>query len=126
MKVKTLDHPLPSHPYAARNRPAEIHLARLVMTIPLMTESTQENIVYVPPINMTHTSLTSLRLSGNPALTETSITNEEIEAYEADQLYWQQSHAEPSPPSLYAEQMGWVDDHAEEEGMAHDYQLPEL
>jgi hypothetical protein len=74
------------------------------MTIPLMTESHQETIMYVPPINMTHTSLTSLHLYGNPALTEipeTSITNEEIEE---EQLYWQQSEA--NPPSFSAEQMG--------------------
>jgi hypothetical protein len=98
------------------------------MTIPLnLTESHQENIMYALPINMSHTSLTSLRLFGNPSMTEipdTSVTNEEIESYEEDLLDRQQSEA--NPPSFSAEQMGWTDDHAEEEGMAHDFQLPEL
>ena len=82
------------------------------MTIPLMmiTESTQENIMQTSPVHMTH---------GYAALTDsdTSITNAQIDNYEADLLQYQQS--------LYAEEMGWVDDHAQEEGMAHDESLPE-
>jgi hypothetical protein len=120
-------HPRPSpHPHAARARPAEIHIARLVVTILLMTESTQETIVYVPPVNMTRTSLTPLRLAGNPVLSdsETSITNEEIEAYEADRLL-----SGANPPSPSAEQLGWVDDSAEVdylvEGMPPDIRSPE-
>ena len=91
-----------------------------------MTESTQETIVYVPPVNTTRTSLTRFRLAGNPVLSdlETSIINEEIEAYEADR---QLSGANPPSPS--AEQLGWVDDSAEVdflvEGMPPDYRSPE-
>ena len=48
---------------------------------------------------------------------DTSITNAQIDDYEADLLQYQQS--------LYAEEMGWIDDHAQEEGMAHDESLPE-
>ena len=50
--------------------------------------------MYALPINMSHTSLTSLRLFGNPSMAEipdTSVTNEEIESYEADLLNRQQS-----------------------------------
>jgi hypothetical protein len=91
-----------------------------------MTESTQETLVYVPPFNPTRTSLTPLRLAGNPVLSdsEPSITNEEIEAYEAD---WLLSGANPPSPS--AEQLGWVDDSAEVDFLAEDmpspYRLPE-
>ncbi len=97
------------------------------MTIPLMTESTQETLVYMQPFNMIRTSLTPLRLAGNPVLSdlEPSITNEEIEAYEAD---WLLSGANPSP-SPSAEQLGWVDDSAEVDYLAEDmpspYRLPE-
>jgi hypothetical protein len=97
------------------------------VTIPLTTESTQETLVYVPRFNMTRTSLTPLRLAGNPVLSdsEPSITNEEIEDYEADPLL---SRANPSP-SPSAEQLGWVDDSAEVDYLAEDmpspYRLPE-
>ncbi len=80
--------------------------------------------MYVPPINMTRPSLIPLRLAGNSALSdsEPSITNEEIEAYEADRLL---SGANPTS----AEQLGWVDDSAEidylVEGMPPDYRMPE-
>ncbi len=82
--------------------------------------------MYVPPVNMTRTSLTPLRLAGNPVLSdsETSITNEEIEAYEADRLL-----SGANPPSPSAEQLGWVDDSAEVdylvEGMPPDIRSPE-
>ena len=83
--------------------------------------------MYVPRFNMTRTSLTPLRLAGNPVLSdsEPSITNEEIEDYEADPLL---SRANPSP-SPSAEQLGWVDDSAEVDYLAEDmpspYRLPE-
>ncbi len=118
-------HARPSpHPPAARARPDEIHLARPVVTISLMTESNQETVVYMPPINMTRPSLIPLRLPGNFALSasEPSITHEEIEAYEADRLL---SAANPTSPS--AEQLGWVDDSAEidylVEGMPPNYRM---
>jgi hypothetical protein len=74
----------------------------------MMTESTQEN------IHLLH---------GDRTLNNSypCVTNEEIEAYEADWLHWQQSL------QLSAEEMGWVDDQAEieEMGMAHDQTSPE-
>ena len=75
----------------------------------MITESTQEN------IHLHH---------GEAALTDSSypcLTDEEIEAYEADWLHWQQSL------QLSAEEMGWVDDQAEieEMGMTHDQTSPE-
>jgi hypothetical protein len=86
-----------------------------------MTESNQETVVYVPPINMTRPSLIPLRLAGNSAVSYSpapSITDDEIEAYEADR--------HPTSPS--AEQLGWVDDSAEMdylvEGMPPDYRMP--
>ncbi len=91
-----------------------------------MTESNQETVVYMPPTDMTRPSLIPLRLAGNSALSysEPSISNEEIEAYEADQLL---SGVNPTSPS--AEQLGWVDDSAEMdyliEGIPLDYRMPE-
>jgi hypothetical protein len=80
------------------------------IAIPLMmTESTQENI----PMLHSHRNATLTD-------SDTSITNEQIEAYEAEMLDYQQT--------LYAEDFGWVDDQAqlEEQGMEHDYRMPEF